>query len=185
VFHKVLIQRIRFCHQDDHGFPSGPAHSAATLPRVDHGARVPHEEANIKVADVNPHLQGARGYHSEEIPGGKPLLDLPPFLGHESCAVRAYSLTEPRGELGDPDVDEFRDLPGLGERDGAKPRLDAPGEESGGAEIGTGGGIHEDHVLAGSRCAASIHHVDGFFDEGLTEDVRITNGCGKHDELGL
>jgi len=68
VLHEILIQSIRLCHQDDHGFSSGSAHPAASLPGVDHGARVTHEKAYVEIADVNPHLQGTRGHHTEEIP---------------------------------------------------------------------------------------------------------------------
>ena len=84
-----------------------------------------------------------------------------------------------------PQMDQFRHLSGLGENDGSESLLNTFGEKPGRGEVGAPRGIEEDHMLTRFRGAGGLNHFNFLLDKLLSERLRIGNGGGKKDELGL
>ena len=88
-------------------------------------------------------------------------------------------------ELVYPEMNEFRDLSGLGKDNGAESFTDAFGEEPGRGEIGAPLGIQENHVLPGFRSAGGLDHYNFLLDKIFTKCFRIGNGGGEKHKLGI
>jgi len=88
-------------------------------------------------------------------------------------------------ELGYPEMNEFRDLSGLGKDNGAESLADTFGEEPGRGEVGAPFRIQENHVLPGFWGAGGLDHFNLLLDKIFPKSFRIGNGGGEKHELGI
>ena len=116
---QVLIQGVGLRDHGDQRFPAAPDASRA-LPGGDLAARVSHQQTYVQPPDIDSHLQGRGGDHSEEISLEEPALDLPALLGKKAGPIGADGRGDGRIGLDDPGVHQLGDAPGLGEGDGAQ-----------------------------------------------------------------
>ncbi len=93
---QVLIERLVLRDENRKGLIGPPSSSARLLPEARDGSRVPHDEASLHAADVDPQLQGVRRGDPQQLAREELSLDLPPVLGDVPAPVRPYSIREPR-----------------------------------------------------------------------------------------
>ena len=164
VFKEILVQGVGLGQQDDEGVAAGPPHPAGPLPGGDHGAGIANQDADVQTADVDAHLQGAGGDHPSHPACGQGLLDLAALLRQIAGAIGADVALELRRQPLRPDMDELRELAGLGEADGIEALADGLGKDLGRDRGRPARGIEKEKVpagLGGAACGDGFHLKPG------------------------
>ena len=108
---EILIQRVLARDEQHRGFLPGPPHAAAPLHGRNDRARIPHKNAHVEAADIDPQFQRAGRNHSKQLPVAHAGFDLAPFLRQKTRPVRADAARVASGLVSGPQRDEFRHAP--------------------------------------------------------------------------
>ncbi len=92
VFHEILIQRPFKGHHNHYGVVVFSTGAAGLLPGGDHGTGETRYDNRVQATDVNTQLQSVGGGHSQQLPGFKTILYIPPLRGQVARPV-GYDLT--------------------------------------------------------------------------------------------
>ena len=108
---EILIQRVLARDEQHRGFLPGPPHATAPLHGRNDRARIPHKDAHVEAAYIDPQFQRAGRNHGKQLPVAHAGFDLAPFLGQKARPVRADAAREASGLVSGPQRDEFRHAP--------------------------------------------------------------------------
>lgn len=108
---EILIQRVLARDEQHRGFLPGPPHATAPLHGRNDRARIPHKDAHVEAAYIDPQFQRAGRDHGKQLPVAHAGFDLAPFLGQKTRPVRADAAREASGLVSGPQRDEFRHAP--------------------------------------------------------------------------